>query len=383
MFWKKKKQHHFYQNKLFLIFGFVILFAVFIRVMIPPVTTAIVNKQLAKQSPNFAFHIDDIDLYLLKGTYVVKGISGSMKPEGENFLNINSVVTEIPWKNIFKGVAVVDVVMNKMQLTASQALLDKAKAEGERLKQIMAEKKKEKPEEKEAPPVKINSFAMKDSSVTIKDFMSFKGDDTRTVSDIDVLATNLTPDEERPDTNFKVNANVFGPAPFVAVGVAQLKAEPLKWDVNSELLNFDLTTVSPFVKDQAQAVIKKGNMNFYAEAASQDGKIKGYAKPFVSKLKMDTPPGGFKFKGAAAAAGGNLVKVLLTDSEAKTLATELPFEVTQKGEKMDIKYEIIPALQKAVVHKAKQNIPEGLNDNIGEKGLGLEEAMQAEEAQEK
>lgn len=377
MFWTKKKRYHFYQNKIFISMVVVLFFGIIIRAMLPAVMTTLVNKRLMKESPNFLVQIHDIDLHLLRGQYVLKGVVGSMKPEGENFLKIQSVVASVPWKPLFQGNAVVDVMVNKMNLTASQKLLDRAKSEGERLKDKMAKEKDSQREEKDELPVQISSVNIQNSQVTIKDFMSFKGEETREVTNIDAVISNLTPTPNNPETNIKLSANVFGPAPFMLVGVARLKEGPLRWDVNSVLKNFDLTSLNPFIKDKVQAFIEKGKLDLYTEAAAIEGKIEGYVKPFVSKMKMDTPPGGFQFKGAAAATGGNMVKLLLTDSEAKTLATNIPF--TLKGKEFE--YEVLPALTKAVEHRAKQNISPGIEDKIGQKGLGIKEGetMQAQE----
>jgi hypothetical protein len=359
-----------------IIFG-IILFLAIVRIVLPGIMKTVANNRLEKESPYFAFHIDDIDLHIIKGKYLVKGISGTMKETGEKFLSIAAVETDVPWKAIFNGKVAADVIVNAMKLSASQELLDKAKQEMERVKQKYAstEKKEESKESKFA----LERFSLFNSQVTIHDFMSFKGKDVRSVDNINVIARNLTPTENRPTTEFGMTADVFGPAPLKVVGEAKLKDQPLSWDVNAILKNFDLRSVSPIAQEKAQVLIHKGKMDLYAEAKSKNDVIQGYAKPFVSKLRMDTPPGGFKFTGATAATGGNLVKLLLTDSESKSLSTVAPFTYTMKDKALDI--DVIPILQKAVVHRAKQNIQPGLMDNIGKPGLGVvEETKQAEEA---
>lgn len=367
---RRHKTHHTWP---YLLFG-VVLFVFIFRALLPSLMESFANNRLKKESPYFSFHINDIDLHILRGQYVVKGITGTIKENKEQFLKIDSVVSDLPWRNIFKGKPLANVTVNKMDLSASQLLLDNAKKEGQRMKEKAA--KADKKDEKKESPVNINSFALRDSKILIHDFMSFKGNETRSVEDINMFAKNLTPTVKKPYTNFVMSATVFGPAPLNVVGVAQTQAEPLKWDMNATLKNFDMTTVNPFIKEKVQAFIRKGKLDMYTEIKSEGEKIEGYLKPFVSKMKMDTPPGGFKFKGAAAATGGNLVKILLTDSEAKTLATEVPF--TFEKEKLDL--EVLPVLQKAVVHKAKQNIQPGIEDKVGQKGLGLKETKQAQEA---
>lgn len=341
---------------------FILLFLLVLRMLIPNLMVSYANNRLKKESPNFSFHINDIDLSIFKGRYTVEGITGKLKPSGQQFMSISSVYVDVPWKNIFDGEIVTEVFVNRMNITASQAVLNKAKAEGERIKKIVAEKKEEEKDKKDKKEsaLTVKTFRISDSNVTIQDLLSFKGKDTRTISHINVLASNLTPTDKKPITNFVMTADVFGPAPLKVGGIATLNTDPPQWDVNSELKKFDLTTVNPFVREKIRAYIHKGKLDLYAETKSQMGKIEGYIKPFVSKFKMDTPKGGFNFKGSAAKKGGNLVKILLTDSEAKTLATYLPFSY----EKKKLNYEVIPPLKLAVEHKVKQNIKPEIENKV-------------------
>lgn len=363
------KKSHSHRKTWLLILGFIVLFFVVLRMILPSIVVSVTNRRLANESPYFAFHIKDIDLHLIRGQYVVEGITGKMKSTGETFLKIDSVVGHVPWKQLFRGLVVADVTVNKPHLAASQMLLNQAKLEGERLKEKYPPKEEKEP--KQDSRMRLRKLSVVDGDVLIHDFMSFKGSETRSVTDIEVLAENLIPSSDLPDTPFQMTANVFGPAPLKVDGVAKLDEKPLAWDTNIMLKNFDLTTINPFIKEKVQAFIEKGKLDNYAEVTSAQGVITGYEKPFVSKLKMDTPEGGFHFTGAAAATGGNLVKVLLTDSESKTLATKIPFTYKDK-----LDFEILPALTKAVQHKVNQDIQPGIENQFKLRT----ETIQAEEA---
>jgi hypothetical protein len=363
-----KKQHSRSKTWIYVL-GFIALFFIFLRMIIPSLIVTLANRRLASESPYFAFHIDDVDLKLLKGQYVVEGITGKIKSNGENFMRVATVTADVPWKQIFKGLVVADVVVDKGHIAASQVLMDQAKLEAARLKKEYLPEDEKDPEEESK--FNLRSFKLVRSDVLIHDFMSFKSKETRSITDIKLEVENLTPTKNQTDTPFKVTANVFGPAPLEVTGLAKLMEKPLAWDANLQLKSFDLTTLNPIVQEKLGAYIQSGKLDNYVEATSKNGVITGYEKPIVSKLRMDTPKGGFKFTGAAAATGGNLVKVLLTDSEAKTLATKVPFTFE---EKLDV--EILPALNKAVEHKAKQNIKPGIENEYELKG----QTMQAEEA---
>ncbi len=128
---RPQAKHH----TLLYILAFFILFLLLVRFLIPSLIVTLANQRLSRESPYFAFHIKDIDLKILKGQYVVEGISGKIKATGENFLLVDSVAANVPWKEIFNGLIVTDVYVNKFHLAASQNLLDQAKLEAQRLKE--------------------------------------------------------------------------------------------------------------------------------------------------------------------------------------------------------------------------------------------------------
>lgn len=364
MYWFKKRKS-FYQSNLLLILLFLILIAILLRMALPSIIAGVANKKISERSPYFSFHIDDIDLKIIRGKYVVQGLKGHLKSNGKEFLNIDSVTADVSWRNLFKGKIVTDILVDQLHLTASQKLIDAFKQEAIRMKKEDSQKESN---------IRVGTFRLKDSSITIENLSSLRGAEKRKITNINFLATNLNPTEGRPNTDFNLTAKIFGPAPFKIDGVAKLNESPIAWDANIELKNFDLTSLNPFVREKVNTYIKRGRMDDYAEVKASKGVIKGYTKPFLSKFKMDEPKDGFNFTGEAAEKGSDLVKILLTDSEAKTLATKVPFTFKDKFE-----YDILPALTLAVVHKAKQNIKPGLENTIE---LDTSVPKQAQEAKE-
>ena len=50
--------------------------------------------------------------------------------------------------------------------------------------------------------LRVSTFELNDSNVTIQDFMSFKGSEKRKITNIDFQASNLIPTISAPITNF-------------------------------------------------------------------------------------------------------------------------------------------------------------------------------------
>jgi hypothetical protein len=338
-------------------------FLLILRMLLPSIVLRITNSRLQEASPVFAFHVDAIQLKIMQGEYNLKGISGVYKDTGEPFLNIKGVSINLPWKEVFDQKFTTDLLIDRLNLVVSKKLVKESKQEQRRLA-------KESPKEEKESFIHLQNIRLLDSTVAIQDYMGLKNKDQNEILDINMNFVNAT-----PVSTFNLSASVFGPTPFRVSGIAKLDKKPVEWDANLELLNFQLKNVNPVIQKNVKAFIHKGNLDLYSEVVSEEGKINGYVKPFITKLKIDTPEDGFEFKGEATKGIGNLLNALLKDSEEKTLATKISFTYDKK---LDV--DIIPALEKAIEHKITENIKPGIEDNVGQKGMRMDKDLkQAQE----
>lgn len=339
----------------------VFFFLLILRMLLPSIILRITNSRLQEASPIFAFHVDALQLKIIQGEYNLSGISGVYKDTGEPFLNIKGVSINLPWKEVFNQEFTTDLLIDRLNLVVSKKLVKEGKEEKNRLAQ-------ESPPEEKDPLIHLKNIRLLDSTVAVQDYLELKDKDQNEILDINMIFSNTS-----PVSTFDISASVLGPAPLRVEGIAKLNKKPMEWDANLELLNFQLKKLNPAIREKFEAFIQKGNLDLYGEVISEEGKMNGYIKPFITKLKIDTPEDGFEFKGPGTI--GILLNELLKDSEEKTLATKISFKYDK-----ELEVDIISAIEKAIENKIAENIKPGIEENIGQKGITLEKGLkQAQE----
>lgn len=327
-----------------------LLLLLLVRGVLPFALNEYATDRLNSEFPHFHFSIQNVDLRILKGEYLLHGITGKMKSNGKEFLNIEIMTAEFPWQDVIKSRIIADILVEKMTLTISDELLQVMKAERlKKTKKLTANLAR-----KHDPHVIVHSFTIRDSNLILDNFLNLKSDERRAVTDLDLLVENFTPTRQAPLTTFVLNASIFGPAPLRITGTVNRTIRPAQWDIDTEMKNFDLTTINPLVKEELGSLIQEGHLDLYAESRSLQGEIFGYVKPFISGLRMDEPQ-----KGMNARAKKLLQRLLMT-SEIDTIATKIPFELKKKFE-----FELIPALNEAIEQKTEPSIEPGIEDFIG------------------
>ncbi|HXH32639.1 MAG TPA: DUF748 domain-containing protein [Bacteriovoracaceae bacterium] len=339
-----------YRKKRFIIP--VSLFALLLvaRMIAEPIILKNANKFLATFSPEMSFHIDDLDFRFIRGAYGFTGITGKLKENGKEFMNLKDLDVSMAWREIFKGRIVADVVVADLDFSYSQGL--KAAADK------MTNKGDQKQAKEKLIPFKVERVDIKDSKVTLNDYRGLKEGEKFKITDITGTMTNLTPNEKFPLSFFNVHASVMGSSNVKSTGNLNILAKPPKWDVDGELLNFDLTSANQFLKNKVPLTFTKGKLDVYAEAKSEKGKVEGYIKPFMKNLdimKSEESFKGIKHWGIEVlTALGNLV---LRASDTKSVATKIPF--SYDGE---LKVDSGEALSKAIQHGFEQKLSPGIEN---------------------
>jgi len=82
----------------------IILAILIFRLALPGMVKNYVNKKL-NELPGYTGHVDDIDIHLLRGAYVIQGLLLKKKtdPEKYPFLTIKQADLALEWGAIFKG----------------------------------------------------------------------------------------------------------------------------------------------------------------------------------------------------------------------------------------------------------------------------------------
>ena len=150
----------------------------------------------------------------------------------------------------------------------------------------------------EAVPLKIGRFDFRRGAVHFHDLTSRPTVDIY-LNDVEIEGRNLT-------NSLKLSRSLFGTIEFNGVLMksgdlhmtlfSDFLHSPSKCKTDISLSHLDLTDLNPFFHAYGNFDVKKGKFSLYSEAATGEGKIEGYFKPFitdlqVSKFKQDVKHG--------------------------------------------------------------------------------------------
>lgn len=348
MNWFNKKIP-FYRKKKFIIPVSLILFLTLLRIIAPPVILKTLNTKLENFSPTLTAHVDELDLKILRGGIELEGITADLKKGQKNFLKVDSVYGFVDLKQLIKGNIVAKADIDTADFTYSEDLM----------KAIKVHKEDKKDEEKTPPPdIRVARVDIKDSLVRLETNPKLTKENGVLINDIDARLTNLIPSKDLPETMFSIQAKILKSGAMKVNGEALTSAKPAKWDMDYELLHFNLPELNSYLKDKVPLTFTKGKLDLYVEAKSEEGKVSGYIKPFVKELdviksKEDMKNPKHWFFEVVTALGNT------TLSSDKETASRVPFEYDGK-----MKAEKGKALTQAFTHGFIEEIPKGIENSI-------------------
>lgn len=356
MFFLKKTIPWYKKKKITIPLG-IFVFLLVVRAVMVPVVQKHLNNYLATFSPSLYFHMNDLDIAIIRGAYTFEGITGKVKTQKNNFLTIDQVDVSLAWRELFKGRIVTDIEVNGLDFSYTKELLNamaKAPEKDEKVRNKTAKDAKD-----TLFPLKVERVDLTQSSLILDDYPSLEEGKKFQIQNIEGRITNLKPEKKFPLSFFNLRATILGNSVVKATGHLNTLKKPLEWDVDGEMQGFDLTKANVFLRRKLPLTFTKGKLDVYAEAESVNGKMEGYVKPFMKNLdimKISEP-----YKGAkhwfieVLTALGNLI---LRTSDTHTVATKIPFSSDDKGFHIDSG----DALDKAIQHGFVQKISPGIED---------------------
>lgn len=335
-------------RKKYLIPAIIIVLLVVARAMLPVYAFKKTNEFLATFSPNMLFHIDDMDISIIRGAYRFENIIGKLKENNQAFITIESVDVSLAWRELFRGKLLTDIVANQADF-----LLIKD------IKKLSIPKKETNDVKEKLFPLEIERLDLKDSSVTIEVIQSLTDESRLKIGQINGRISNLTPNENLPISFFNLTANMINPeAPFKAAGGVNLIKKPFTWDLDLVVKEFNLKTLNPYFKKHIPLTFTRGALDVYSEVNSQDGKIKGYVKPFFKEIDVIANREQFKnLKHIGIELITALANIILDNPQDKSVATVIDFQYDKK-----LTIDKKKTLSKALEHGFKQELKPGIEE---------------------
>jgi hypothetical protein len=266
-------------NLAYIIISIVLATVVVIRLALPGIVKNYVNKKL-NELPGYTGHVDDIDIALIRGAYVIKGLVLRKKtdPAKYPFLEIRHTDLSIEWKSLFKGRLVSEIVMTDpaIHILATESL-SKEPSKDSWTKTVKA-----------LMPITINKLRINNGKFSYLDFEKKPNVDLH-IDEIQLTAINLANVEKTSDPLPSL-VNLTG----ISIGQGHLKANMkvniLKdipdFNANLQLTSVNMLSLNGFLEANVKFDIERGEMDVFSKLALKDSEMDGYIKPFIKNLKV-------------------------------------------------------------------------------------------------
>jgi len=340
-----------------IVFGIILLLIV-LRLALPSLVKNYVNKQL-NELPGYTGHVDDIDISLWRGAYAIDRLLLKKRADTGKypFLQIAHCDLAIEWKSVWKGKLVSEIVLDRPLIYILKETADLSKEPSkdhwtETVKALM--------------PVTINKLQVNHGTFKYLD-RGASPDVNLYLDSMQLTAHNLANVEEQatklPSTIVLTGTSIGGGKLKTDMKVNLLKEMP-DFDMNMQLTGVNMTSLNGFIKAYGKFDVERGTLNMYSELKLMDGKIEGYAKPFIKNLKVlnwkkDVQEGGF-FQAAKEAVIGLFGKVV-ENPKRKVIATKVEIKGNVNDPKTSGWETFLGVLKNAFIKAFNQGIEGSLN----------------------
>jgi hypothetical protein len=280
-----------------------------------------VNQQL-NAIPGYQGSVDDIEVHLYRGAYVIEGLKLMKLNAGipVPFLAIDTTDLSLQWGALIHGRVVSDVHMTHPVLNfAVSPSGTKAQTGTETdwnapIKKLM--------------PIDINVVELFDGKVTYRDFSTNPKVDifiNRLNGKVNNLRNVVDKGNPLPST-MDITGDSIGDGKLHLKGRMNVLTRYVDMDMDFALENAKLTAFNSFSDAYGAIRFKQGTMDIYSEFAVKDARVTGYVKPLIHHLSVDRIP---KDTNPLEMAWSALASVLLEIFENQPhdqLATKVPLE---------------------------------------------------------
>lgn len=334
----------------------VFLFLVIARALTPEFFLRQTNRFLATFSETYSGHIEDFDISFLRGAYQMEGFSLRLKQSpDEEFVFIRVVDVSIAWRELFRGRVNTDIDIDKAKLVITRKIMN-----------AFAKKPNESKEDSKKAanklfPVRVGRIDVKNSSFEFADLLSLPEAERWRITNMEARLSNVTATQNAPLSLLSARGDLFNSSTVKVVSQMNLLKQPMAWDVDLELRDFNLPNANGFLKNKVPMTFTSGKLDAYSEIRSEKGLIQGYVKPFLHKVDVVANDEVFKgFKQFAIEVSAATANLILRTAKDKTLATKILFSYN-KGE---FNLNSAKAISEAFKNGFSEKIPEGIDDEI-------------------
>jgi len=361
-----KAKRKVYKKKRYTIPIIIILLLVAGRIYLPYYVKDQVNQVLA-ELPGYNGAIEDIDIALIRGAYVIKGMylnKVNAKTEVP-FLNFPKTDISVEWKSIFKGKIVSEIIMDSPEIIY---VMEDQQTEGKTpdvddwTKALT-----------DLVPIDINNFEVYDGKIAFVELQAEPNIDLQ-LSKVELTAKNLrnvTAKDRTLPSPINATAVSIGNGSVTLNGNLNLIREIPDMNIEFGLEKAEVTALNSFTRHYAGIDFESGTFELFGEIAIADGYLKGYMKPLITDSKLIGKDDGFL--GVLWEGFVGFFKFVLKNQKTDTLATKIPIE----GDLNDVQTRVLPTVFN-IFGNAWINAFKGVVDN----DIEFEDAFKDEETKE-
>lgn len=317
------EKKHVLRRKRYIIPLLILALLIIGRLMLPYILKDYVNKTL-DNIPGYMGHVEDIDIALYRGAYVIKGLvlrKRSAKTDTP-MLHLPKSDISIEWKSLFKGKIVSEVILHSPEFN------------------YIFEDQKTEPVEGEADvddwtkaltdlvPIDINHFNVQNGTANFVRLAS-NPEISMFLEQINLDATNLSNvvnEEKTLPSNLYAKAVSIGGGNVTLDGNLNLLKKIPDMDMEFALEKANVTALNELSENYVGVDFESGIFELYSEIAIADGYLKGYLKPMFIDTKILGKEEDSSFFGKIWEGFVGAVKWLFENKGTDTLATRAPIE---------------------------------------------------------
>ncbi|WP_010521502.1 DUF748 domain-containing protein [Aquimarina agarivorans] len=315
----------------------ILIIIISLRIALPFILKSYVNKTLAN-IPNYYGQVADIDISLIRGAYVIKGLYLN-KVDAKSqipFLDFKQTDISIQWKSLINGEIVSEIVMNEPSFTyvfedhKSTNNQNTQEAEVEDWSKALTN----------LVPIDINRLKINNGKLAFVEVTTDPTIDLQ-LNTISLEASNLrniVREGDKLPSNLNASAVSIGNGTVTLNGNMDIIKSIPDIDISFSLKNADVTALNDFTKHYAGIDFSGGKFGVASEIAINDAYLKGYIKPILDDAKLIGKED--KFLNSLWEGFVGFFKFVVKNQKENTIATKVPIE----GDLSNVKTKIFPTI---------------------------------------
>jgi hypothetical protein len=257
----------------------IIAALIVLRLALPSIVKHYVNKQL-NELPGYTGYVDDIDIALWRGAYVIRGLHLKKKtdPPKYPFLFIQRSDLSIEWGPLFHGRLVGKVTCDRpvLNILATESIASEPSKDDwtATLKALM--------------PIKVNLFTVNDGRFAYYDFIKKPSHEWH-LDHLHLTATNLGNVQKKGDrlpSDLNLTGTAIGGGRVKLYGKTNVLKETPDFDGGLQVTDIDLPSLNPMMEANAKLDVDRGRLDMFCKLSVMNGEVNGYLKPFIKDLKV-------------------------------------------------------------------------------------------------